>query len=103
MPQSVLFIDNPATGERLAERPSDDAASVAAKATRARASQPAWAATPLAERRAVIARFRSSVEAELEALAQTLTAEVGKPIRQARNELNAFLARIDFFLGAVEQ
>jgi acyl-CoA reductase-like NAD-dependent aldehyde dehydrogenase len=103
MPQPVLLIDNPATGERLAERPADDPAAVAAKAARARAAQPGWAARPLAERRAVLARFRSSVEGELETLAQTLTAEVGKPIRQARNELNAFLARIDFFLGAVER
>jgi len=99
----TLTIENPATGERIAERPVDDPASVAAKAARARAAQPAWAATPLAERRAAIARFRASVEAQLETLAQTLTAEVGKPIRQSRNELNGFLGRIDFFLGAVER
>jgi len=94
MPPSVLLIDNPATGERLAERPTDDAAAVAAKAARARAAQPAWAATPFAERRTVVARFRASVEGELETLAQTLTAEVGKPIRQARNEVRAVLERI---------
>ena len=102
MPSShVLFIDNPANGERLAERPIDDAAAVAAKAMRARAAQPAWATTPLAERRAVTARFRAGVEGELDELAHTLTAEVGKPIRQARNELHAFLGRVDFFLEAV--
>ena len=31
-------------------------------------------------------------------LAATLTSEVGKPIRQSRNELNGLIARIDFFL-----
>ena len=40
--------------------------------------------------------------AELEVLATTLTSEVGKPIRQARNELNGLLPRIDFFLEHVE-
>ena len=35
-----------------------------------------------------------------ETLARTLTHEVGKPIRQSRNELNGLLGRIDFFLAA---
>ena len=98
---TLLTITNPADGSRLAEVPCDDAASVAAKAARARAAQPAWADTPLAERRAVVARFRAGVEAELEALARTLTQEVGKPLAQSRNELNGFLGRIDFFLDQV--
>ena len=98
---TLLTITNPADGSRLAEVPCDDAASVAAKAARARAAQPAWADTPLAERRAVVARFRAGVEAELEAFARTLTQEVGKPLAQSRNELNGFLGRIDFFLDQV--
>jgi acyl-CoA reductase-like NAD-dependent aldehyde dehydrogenase len=99
---STLTINNPADGSVLAELPADDAATVAAKATRARAAQPAWAARPLAERLAAISRFRAGVASELETLARTLTAEVGKPIAQSRNELNGFLGRIDFFLGQVE-
>jgi acyl-CoA reductase-like NAD-dependent aldehyde dehydrogenase len=98
----TLTILNPASGAVLAELPADDAASVAAEALRARAAQPAWAARPLAERMAVIVRFRARLVAELETLASTLTAEVGKPIAQSRNELNGFLARIDFFLAEVE-
>ena len=98
---TALTITNPADGSKLAELPSDDAASVAAKAARARAAQPAWAATPLADRIACIARFRGAVASELEALAKTLTQEVGKPLSQSRNELNGFLARIDFFLAQV--
>jgi acyl-CoA reductase-like NAD-dependent aldehyde dehydrogenase len=42
------------------------------------------------------------VESDLPTLAATLTAETGKPIRQSRNELTAFLGRIDFFLDQVE-
>jgi len=99
---SSLSIHNPATGEKIAEVPADDAASVAAKALRARAAQPAWAATPLAERKACVERFREGVERDLEALAVTLTRETGKPIRMSRNELNGLLARLDFFVGMVE-
>ena len=47
--------------------------------------------------------FAPRVVAELETLAATLTAEVGKPLAQSRNELNGFLGRIDFFLAEVER
>ncbi len=98
-----LEITNPADGTRVAEVDADDAAGVAAKAARARAAQPAWAARPLAERIACIGRFRASVAAELDALAATLTLEVGKPLQQSRNELNGFLGRIDFFVAEIER
>jgi len=94
----TLRITNPATGAVVDEVPADDAASVAAKASAARAAQPRWAATPLAERIATIGRFRQALVAELETLAVTLTREVGKPIAQSRNELNGLLPRIDFFI-----
>jgi acyl-CoA reductase-like NAD-dependent aldehyde dehydrogenase len=95
-------ITNPATGETLVELPTDDAASVAAHYARARAAQAAWAARPLAERQACIARFREGVVRDLEALAVTMTRETGKPIRMSRNELNGLLPRLDFFLAMVE-
>ena len=94
---STLAIVNPATGERIAELEADDAASVVAKARRARAAQPAWAAGSLAGRIACITRFRAGLVQELEALAQVMTRETGKPIRMSRNELNGLLARLDFF------
>ena len=81
----TLAIHNPATGAQIAVIAADSPASVSAKAAAARAAQPRWAATPLAERLAVIRRFRAGLVAELETLATTLTQEVGKPISQARN------------------
>jgi acyl-CoA reductase-like NAD-dependent aldehyde dehydrogenase len=99
---TALSVHNPATGERIADVPADDATSVTAKTARARAAQPGWAARPLAERQACIRRFRAALESGVDELAATLTAEVGKPIRQARNEINGVLGRIDFFVDAVE-
>jgi acyl-CoA reductase-like NAD-dependent aldehyde dehydrogenase len=98
-----MQILNPATGTLIQDFPSATAASVAEAYRRARAAQPAWAATPLAERLAVLRRFRGLVVDRLEDLARTLTLEVGKPIRQSRNELNGLLPRIDFFLEATEK
>ena len=99
---STLSVLNPATGELIAELPADDAASVRVKYEAARAAQPAWAAVPLAERRACIERFREAVVRETESLAATMTRETGKPIRMSRSELAGLLPRIDFFLGMVE-
>ena len=100
---NTLAIFNPATGAQIDVVPADDAASVAAKAQRARAAQPAWRRTSYAERRDCIERFRAALVTELEPLAATLTSEVGKPIRQARNEINGLLGRIDFFLAQTEK
>lgn len=100
---SELPIFNPATGAQIDAVPADDAASVAAKAQRARSAQPAWARAPYAERRACIERFRAALVAQVEPLAATLTSEVGKPIRQSRSEINGLLARIDFFLAQAER
>ena len=97
-----LAIHNPANGALITTVPADDAASVAAKATRARAAQPGWLAVPRAERKACITRFRAGVVAELDALAAIMTSETGKPIKMSRNELNGLLGRIDFFLKEVD-
>ncbi len=99
---NTLAIHNPANGQRIAEVPADDAASVAAKARQARAAQPAWQARPLAERKDCIDRFREGVVRDLESLAGIMTRETGKPIRMSRNELNGLLGRLDFFVGMVE-
>jgi len=94
----MLKIHNPATGALIAEVPEANADLVAERTRAARAAQPAWAALPLEARLQVMQRFRVAVAAEVESLAATLTAEVGKPIRQSRNEINGLLGRIDFFL-----
>lgn len=94
-----LKIFNPATAAVLAEVDADDAASIQKKFTRAKAAQPQWARTPLPQRLASIEKFRDLIAENRERLAKTLTSEVGKPLSQSRNELNALPARIDFFLA----
>ncbi len=98
----MLTIRNPATGGAIAELPEDDAQSIAAKYRAARAAQPAWAATPLQARLDVLRHFRDALKSDVERLAAILTSETGKPIRQARNEINGLPGRIDFFLSAAE-
>jgi acyl-CoA reductase-like NAD-dependent aldehyde dehydrogenase/uncharacterized protein YceH (UPF0502 family) len=91
-----LEVHNPATGEVIRSVAVTDPGEVVQKVARARAAQPAWAARAPEERAAKLVGFRDHLEQELEECAQLLTSEVGKPIRQSRNEIRAVLERIDW-------
>ena len=93
-----MKITNPADGTVITEITADNAAAVRRKYELARAGQRKWAKVPIRKRLAAISAFRERIVAMHETLARTLTHEVGKPIRQSRNELNGLLGRLDFFL-----
>lgn len=93
-----MRIIDPSTDAILRELAEDEPAAIRDKVERARRAQRDWARLPYAERAAAVQRFRAAIVERLESLASTLTSEMGKPIRQSRNELNALLGRIDFFL-----
>jgi acyl-CoA reductase-like NAD-dependent aldehyde dehydrogenase len=93
-----MKIINPATEETVTDVAEDNPATVADKYARARRAQPSWARVPLSDRIAALRKFRDLLGAHRADLALTLTREMGKPVKQAHNELNAMPARIDFFL-----
>ncbi|HEX6750134.1 MAG TPA: aldehyde dehydrogenase family protein [Longimicrobium sp.] len=99
----MLQVVNPATEEVIRELDEDTPDSIRAKAWAAREAQPAWAARPVAERVECARRFGELLAAETDRLAATLTSEMGKPIRQSRNELAAMAARIGFFVDHTER
>jgi acyl-CoA reductase-like NAD-dependent aldehyde dehydrogenase len=94
----MLRIINPATEEVVQELEDDTAGSIHAKVEATRRAQPSWQRVPLAKRSEAIRRFGEALAAERERLAGILTAEMGKPIVQSRNELTAMADRIAFFL-----
>ncbi|HEX9938110.1 MAG TPA: aldehyde dehydrogenase family protein [Longimicrobium sp.] len=98
----MLQIHNPATGRLIQELDEDTPDSLRRKAAVARECQPEWAARPVAERVECARRFGELLAAEKGALASTLTSEMGKPLQQSVNELNAMAARIDFFVQHTE-
>ncbi len=99
----MLTVTNPANGRVIAELAEHTPDAVASAYLAARAAQPLWAAQPPAARLEAIRRFRAELVRDTERLAAILTSEVGKPIRQSRNELNGLLGRIDFFLAESER
>jgi acyl-CoA reductase-like NAD-dependent aldehyde dehydrogenase len=94
-------VRNPATGAVIRELEVDDDATVATKVRRARAAQTAWAARPFDDRAVVLLEFADRLDAAIDDCAAATTAETGKPITQARNEIRAVRERIEYFVDAV--
>jgi acyl-CoA reductase-like NAD-dependent aldehyde dehydrogenase len=91
---------NPArTSEIVAEIELGDAGTLVAACRAARAAQPGWADVPAPVRGRAIGHAGRIVEANAEALARLVTAEVGKPYAEALGEVREIVDTCDFFLG----
>jgi acyl-CoA reductase-like NAD-dependent aldehyde dehydrogenase len=93
-----MEIINPATEEVIAKVDVDTEGTIREKYERLRAGQPKWGALGVEERAGCIERFYHLLEAEKVVLAETLTAESGKPLQQSHNELNGARSRIRWML-----
>ena len=71
---------NPATGEAIGLAPISTAAQVKAAIAAARAAQPAWAARPDAERKALMMKLAEAIKQNAPYLAEWVTREQGKPL-----------------------
>ncbi|QRM57261.1 NAD-dependent succinate-semialdehyde dehydrogenase [Sinorhizobium sp. BG8] len=78
---------NPATGERLATLPEMGAAETAAAIDAAYVAQVGWAARPAKDRSAVLRKWHDLMIANADELAAILTAEMGKPLPEAKGEI----------------
>ena len=66
--------------------PASDAADAKAAIEAAREAFPAWAALPGPARAAFFTKAAAAIEARVERIAQDMTAEMGKPLRESRLE-----------------
>ena len=98
MSATHLEIINPATEEIIASIPKDTAESVHQKLQQLQHGQSIWKKSSLDERLNVIKKYYELLERDIEMLANTLTEEVGKPLQQARNEVNGSRTRIAWML-----
>ncbi|GAB4081094.1 NAD-dependent succinate-semialdehyde dehydrogenase [Modestobacter muralis] len=93
----VVTTVDPATGETLAEHPAWSDAQVDAALDRAAAVQPAWAARASADRSAVLHRAAALLRAGAEELALLVTREMGKPLAEARAEVDKCATGCDWY------
>ncbi|MFI6058825.1 succinic semialdehyde dehydrogenase [Streptomyces sp. NPDC051286] len=79
----------PFTGEKLADLPESTPEDVAEAFSRARAAQPAWAATPVRARAAVLLRFHDLVLQRQAEVLDLIQLETGKARLHAHEEVQA--------------
>jgi succinylglutamate-semialdehyde dehydrogenase len=60
----------------------------------ARRAFPAWSKTPLAERKDALLRLANTPAQKLDELAEAITLEMGKPIRESKGEAQSLIAKV---------
>ena len=102
--ESGLTFDiiNPATGEVIEAVPKATEKDVIAAIDAAEKGQKVWAEMPVWQRAQVLYKFLDIVDANKEALAQTLCAENGKPIVEARAEIGNIRIGFSGFIEAAK-
>ena len=93
----TFAVTNPARGDVIADVADLDRADVAAAIDGAKAAQTAWAAKPAKERGAILRKWFTEMMAAQEDLAKILTAEMGKPLAEARGEIAYAANFIEFY------
>ena len=83
----VIEVVNPATGKVIDTVPSATKEDIQAAVEKAAAGQKIWAKVPVHKKVDILMKFLGLVEENKEKLAQTLSQETGKPIREARAEI----------------
>ena len=83
--------------ESIGEFPGSDGVDVAAAVAAAAEASRAWARLPAAARGAYLSKAADVIEARAEKLAQDMTREMGKPLRESRGEAGRAAAILRFF------
>ncbi len=84
---ATIDVTNPATGEVVDTIPAATESDIELAVEKAKAGQKIWAEVPVSEKAEIMYKFLDLVDADKEDLAQTLCAETGKPITEARAEI----------------
>lgn len=100
MPGSDIISTEPATGAALWRKPAGDAA---AEIAAARAGWPEWAARPLAYRIETLRRFANVVRGKADALTDLIARETGKPLWEAKTEVDSVVAKVDISVAAYSE
>uniref|UniRef100_A0AAV1VLS4 Aldehyde dehydrogenase domain-containing protein n=1 Tax=Peronospora matthiolae TaxID=2874970 RepID=A0AAV1VLS4_9STRA len=90
---STLQVDNPYTGEIFCEVAYDSKAEAHAKLGAAVEAQRDWKNVPLDQRQALCTQWVSALAGNAESIAHEISGMMGKPVQQARNEVNGTIER----------
>ncbi len=96
-PQTHAISRNPATGEVIDSYAFESAEALEQSLARAAQGYAGWKRAPLEQRAAALVRLGQALRANAEDFAQTITAEMGKPISQARGEIEKCAGLCDWY------
>lgn len=94
---ATYAINNPATGEHIADVPDMGAAETQLAIEAAERALPAWRALAAKTRSQILKRWFDLIMANQEDLAQLMTAEQGKPLAESRGEVAYGASFIEWF------
>ncbi len=97
MTDNILISTEPASGEELWRGSVSD---VDAAVSTARRAWAAWAARPLTDRIGVMRAFSNIVKRDSDELADLIAREAGKPLWEARTEVDAVVNKVDISVQA---
>ena len=93
----TVDVTDPATGEVIGTMPNCGAAETRRAIAAAHAAQPAWAAKTAAERAEILHALARIIRENSDELAMLLTVEQGKPLAEAKGEVNFSAAYVQWF------
>lgn len=89
-----MNVINPATEAIIANLEVDTSETIVLKLNKLKEGQKTWAKRSVADRLQIIDKFGTIVKKNIESLAEILTSETGKPIKQSKGEILGSLNRI---------
>jgi acyl-CoA reductase-like NAD-dependent aldehyde dehydrogenase len=98
-----LKVINPYTEETAFTLPMTVAADLDGVVARARKAFNGWGKTPIADRKALCENFMKAFEAMRDDVTAQITLQMGKPLAQSKNEVNAMLDRARFMIDIAEE
>jgi succinylglutamic semialdehyde dehydrogenase len=99
--QGELFSShNPANGDKIWEGRGADAEDVAEAMAAARLAFPGWTRRPIEERAALARAYAKEIEKRAETIAITISREMGKPLWDAKGEVQAMIGKIELSIRA---
>jgi aldehyde dehydrogenase (NAD+)/betaine-aldehyde dehydrogenase len=100
---AVNTVINPATEEVITEFPMADAVAAEQAIDRAVVAQRDWIALPISTRRDGLMAIAAAVDAHVEELAGLESADVGKPISDARGEIGGVAECFRYYAGVIDK
>lgn len=97
--EQFLEVTDPATGQPFALAPDATRAQLDRAVAAARRAFPAWSARAIEDRRAVLREVAERLRAQAEPIGALLTAEQGKPLRDAVGEIRRAADRIESLIA----